>query len=292
MRRFIPGTGEVAEAPAIDESLLPPGQEPPSPEWAEAAEPPRRLRRGRRSSRNETPIEPIEVRQTSRLPSLRFRQPCTKSSSKKRARIWQRCRTNLHCSPTIPPCRRRMRWPAPRTRWPAFPAPLARVALNWLGATLEHALRRETTDQAGSFAAIEVIRQTIAALEAMLANVTAQREAEPVPHLIDALDQFIRRRRSWRSGRREPRRSFPAGVRSERRGNLVGADRDRNARRQDELDEQLLPIFLEEAAELIRRLPKIFIAWHEPRRREAAAGPSPPVPHLKGSARMAGDDPG
>ena len=289
------GTGEVAEAPpAIDESLLPPGQEPPSPEWAEAAERPD-VSAGEKAVVEETPtpIEPIEV--------LADEPPAQPAVSPTLHEIFlEEARTHLATlqnelalladNPTLPTPHAMAR--AAHTL-AGISGTVGQVALNRLGATLEHALlRRETTDQAGSFAAIEVIRQTIAALEAMLANVTAQREAEPVPHLIDALDQLYPPPAQPAIEVDENRvEAFPAEaspVRTPGQASSAPIITEMPGVK-DELDEQLLPIFLEEAAELIEAITENLRAWHtSPDDAEAARALHRLFHTLKGSARMAG----
>lgn len=63
----------------------------------------------------------------------------------------------------------------------------------------------------------------------------------------------------------------------------------RQLRLTDDLDEQLLPIFLEEAVELIREIGAELRKWHaEPQNMEPAAALARLLHTLKGSARMAG----
>ena len=175
-------------------------------------------------------------------------------------------------------------------------------ALNHLGATLEHALlRRETTDQASSIGAIEVIRLTIAALETMVANVADQREPEAAPHLVDALEQLY-----------PPPAPAPFEMPAEELAVLevaavteLPAAAEEPARPvstttastfvldtqkvKDELDEQLLPIFLEEAAELTEAITENLRTWHaNPSDGEASRALHRLFHTLKGSARMAG----
>jgi chemosensory pili system protein ChpA (sensor histidine kinase/response regulator) len=68
----------------------------------------------------------------------------------------------------------------------------------------------------------------------------------------------------------------------------AGAER-RKLRLQDDLDEQLLPIFLEEAADLVREIGVELRNWHANPQDTAAASALARLLHtLKGSARMAG----
>ena len=68
----------------------------------------------------------------------------------------------------------------------------------------------------------------------------------------------------------------------------AGAER-RKLRLQDDLDEQLLPIFLEEAVDLIREIGVELRSWHDDAQDRDSAGALARLLHtLKGSARMAG----
>jgi chemosensory pili system protein ChpA (sensor histidine kinase/response regulator) len=171
------------------------------------------------------------------------------------------------------------------------------AVLNRLGATLEHALlRRETTDQADSITAVEVIRQTIAALEVMVANVAEKRDPEAAPHLVDALEELY------------PPPALPLAETPEEL--LLAGDEEVAAPAatqtaapapaatsfvldvpsvKDELDEQLLPIFLEEAAELTEAITENLRNWRSnPSDVEASRALHRLFHTLKGSARMAG----
>ena len=165
--------------------------------------------------------------------------------------------------------------------------------VNRLGATLEHTLlRRETTDQADSIGAIEVLRQTIAALELMVANVADKRIPAAAPHLVDALEQLypppvhvteVEAEEALPvdlSPAVEPVRA-PAVAATAIQVDLTGI--------KDDLDEQLLPIFLEEAAELTVSITENLRTWHaNPADTEAARALHRLFHTLKGSARMAG----
>ncbi|MBK9445257.1 MAG: Hpt domain-containing protein [Betaproteobacteria bacterium] len=169
--------------------------------------------------------------------------------------------------------------------------------LNRLGATLEHTLlRRETTDQAASIGAIEVIRQTIDALEAMVANVAEKRDPEAAPHLVDALEQLYPPPAPTAADLPElidealaevvtaaaaPARSGAAAPFS---AILIDTQNVK-----DEFDEQLLPIFLEEAAELTEAITENLRNWRaNPDDAEPLRALHRLFHTLKGSARMAG----
>jgi chemosensory pili system protein ChpA (sensor histidine kinase/response regulator) len=179
------------------------------------------------------------------------------------------------------------------------------AVLNRLGATLEHTLlRRETTDQAASIGAIEVIRQTIDALGVMIANVAEKREPEATPHLVEALEQLypppapsavdlpelldealpeaatVATSAAAATAATPPRPAAAAPL---------GAILIDTQNVKDELDEQLLPIFLEEASELIEAITENLRNWRvSPTDQEPARALHRLFHTLKGSARMAG----
>ncbi len=177
-------------------------------------------------------------------------------------------------------------------------ATLGLGAINRLGYALEHALlRRDHAAQPNSIEALEVIRQAIAHLELMLDSLAAQREPEPAPHLIDALESLY----PAQILEPEAQTAVPAqpapglGSADEQAPDLPESAPPATAfalempRLQDELDEQLLPIFLEEAADLTRDITAQLRDW-----RNAPGSDEPPrqlarlLHTLKGSARMAG----
>ncbi|MFA7291724.1 MAG: Hpt domain-containing protein [Rhodocyclaceae bacterium] len=168
--------------------------------------------------------------------------------------------------------------------------------LNRLGATLEHALlRRETTDQAASIGAIEVIRQTIDALEAMVANVAEKREPDAAPHLVDALEQLYPPPAPSAVDFPEliaeavPEIAAAATPARQTAAAPLGAILIDTHNVKDELDEQLLPIFLEEAAELTEAITENLRNWRtSPDDEEPARALHRLFHTLKGSARMAG----
>jgi len=171
------------------------------------------------------------------------------------------------------------------------------AVINHLGAALEHALlRRETADHPESVAGIEVIRQTIAALEEMLGNVVEERMPAPAPQLLDALDTLYPLALSPAAD------EVPADAESDEadivaREAVAGAAKESTARSiiadlpavKDEIDEQLLPIFLEEAAELIAAINGHLRDWRAaPDDKETLHALHRLFHTLKGSARMAG----
>ncbi|MFC5302213.1 Hpt domain-containing protein [Azospira restricta] len=173
------------------------------------------------------------------------------------------------------------------------------AVINRLGATLEHALlRRETTDHPESIAGVEVVRQTIAALEEMVVGVADERLPEANPQLIDALDQLYPPPAALVLGEElidaappaptpatpeAPAEPAPAAAA------VPGAIVTPLAGVKDELDEQLLPIFLEEAFELIGGINEQLRQWRAaPGDHETLRALHRLFHTLKGSARMAG----
>ncbi|MBN9420896.1 MAG: hybrid sensor histidine kinase/response regulator [Candidatus Accumulibacter sp. 66-26] len=167
--------------------------------------------------------------------------------------------------------------------------------INRLGLALEHALlRRDHATHPGSVEAREVIRQTIAQIELMLAAVAEKREPEGAPYLIDALDGLfpapvVDAGDSARATEAPaPEAEAPAAA-SAAALPPAGAFTIAPPQLQDELDEQLLPIFLEEAVDLGREITAQLRVWCEAPADDAAPRTLARLLHtLKGSARMAG----
>jgi chemosensory pili system protein ChpA (sensor histidine kinase/response regulator) len=171
-------------------------------------------------------------------------------------------------------------------------------AVNCLSHALERALvRRNQGAQRDSLEAFETVRQAIAALALMLADVAREHEPEEFPPCSMSSAPCTRSR----SSTSRQCRSRPTTERKQRRPNRrlrsVAQSQRRPARPlpsdvpqlQDELDEQLLPLFLEEALDLNQNIAAQLHAWRsnpadtEPVRRLARLFHT-----LKGSARMAG----
>ncbi|HEX5804694.1 MAG TPA: Hpt domain-containing protein, partial [Azospira sp.] len=169
------------------------------------------------------------------------------------------------------------------------------AVINRLGATLEHALlRRETTDHPDSASGVEVVRQTIAALAAMIDSVAEERMPEPQPQLVDALETLYPPPAALVAGDAPPVETAAAAGDefapeiAAARAPGAGIIADLPAVK-DELDEQLLPIFLEEAAELIVGINEQLRNWRSnPGDAEALHALHRLFHTLKGSARMAG----
>jgi len=158
------------------------------------------------------------------------------------------------------------------------------MAVNRLGRALEHALlRRDASANPASLEALEIIRLAISSLEEMVESVAAQRPPEPASHLADALDTL-----------------YPAAVADQGDAHEVPAVMSAAApvaptpppapiHLKDELDEQLLPIFLEEAQELTQSITENLRYWQaDPHNADVARVLARLLHTLKGSARMAG----
>ncbi|MBI2308055.1 MAG: Hpt domain-containing protein [Rhodocyclales bacterium] len=174
------------------------------------------------------------------------------------------------------------------------------TVINRLGAALEHALlRRETTDHPDSITGVEVIRQTIAALETMVGGVADERMPEAMPQLVDALEQLYPPPAALLvtepAAEETPPDVAEEAVIAEAAPvatavpSIGGAIVTQISGVKDELDEQLLPIFLEEALELIGAVNEQLRHWRvAPADHETLRALHRLFHTLKGSARMAG----
>ena len=155
------------------------------------------------------------------------------------------------------------------------------VAVNQLGLALEHALlRREHSAQCANLEALAIVKQAVGELELMLSLLIAKREPEVRPELIAALAAL-----------------YPAAplVAPEDADHQAAAARAAPpvaapmAPLADEIDEQLLPIFLEEALDLAQGISRELRVWRgAPDDGESARRLERLLHTLKGSARMAG----
>ncbi|WP_434514884.1 Hpt domain-containing protein [Dechloromonas sp. ARDL1] len=175
------------------------------------------------------------------------------------------------------------------------------MPIHHLAIALEHALlRRDGSAQPASIEGLETVRQSIITLEEMFVGLARQESPAEQLQLIDALNDIF----------------HPAPVAEELAepvsaeiiqlpGTLStmpasepesGGEPEISAapvaalpQLTDELDEQLLPIFLEEAVDLTRDLTTQLRAWrNDPSSGVAAHGISRLLHTFKGSARMAG----
>ncbi|MBL8430397.1 MAG: Hpt domain-containing protein [Dechloromonas sp.] len=170
------------------------------------------------------------------------------------------------------------------------------MPLHRLAIALEHALlRRDGSGQAESIEGIETVRQSIITLEEMFAGLALQRAPVEQVQLIAALEDVFHAEQPVDApppasaeiialpGRGEV---LPdAGAEAAPVVSAVPALPQLN----DELDEQLLPIFLEEAVDLSRELTAQIRFWHGDLAGDAAPHAIARLLHtFKGSARMAG----
>jgi len=160
-------------------------------------------------------------------------------------------------------------------------------AINRLGLAFEHALlRRDQASSPGSLEALAIIRETISELEMMLAAVAEGRHPEAVPHLTDALDSLYPAHLTDSTETSPAQEAPPA---SEPLPAALAALAVETPQLQDELDEQLLPIFLEEALDLNESITAQLRAWRANLEDGEIARTLARLLHtMKGSARMVG----
>jgi chemosensory pili system protein ChpA (sensor histidine kinase/response regulator) len=177
--------------------------------------------------------------------------------------------------------------------------------INQLGYALEHALlRRDHSENPGSAEALGVIRRAVGELELMLSALAQRQEISVPPGLIDDLDGLFAAsvvtaavpsespvESPCESGESPP----PAQDASPEAPVLAAVPEARASLLptvpllNDEIDEQLLPIFLEEAAELNQGISAQLRAWRDdPESAEIVRILARQMHTLKGSARMAG----
>lgn len=172
------------------------------------------------------------------------------------------------------------------------------MPLHHLAIALEHALlRRDGSAHPGSIEGLETVRQTIITLDGMFVALADQQAPEEQPQLIDALSDI------YPVATHEPLLEVVAPASAEiiplhglanveespAEAPSMPAPAPVLPQLTDELDEQLLPIFLEEAVDQLRDLTVQSRAW---RADLASAEPPHAIARLlhtfKGNARMAG----
>ena len=174
--------------------------------------------------------------------------------------------------------------------------------VNQLGYALEHALmRRDHSDHAGSVQALGVIRRTVGELELMFSALSEQRDIEIPAGLIEELDSLypasVVTSPSHVLDKNDLTEAAPAA--SDEESATLVETRDSAAviapvlpnipLLRDEIDEQLLPIFLEEAVDLNQGIAAQLRVWRsEPANAEVVRILQRLLHTLKGSARMAG----
>ena len=169
------------------------------------------------------------------------------------------------------------------------------MPLHHLAIALEHALlRRDGSGLADSIEGLETVRQAILTLEEMFAGLALQRSPQEQVPLIAALEDVFHAAQPIEAPAQAsaeiielPGRTaeVPAPVAEP----LPIAPAPVLLQLNDELDEQLLPIFLEEAVDLTRDLTAQVRAWRGDLTGDAAPRAIARLLHtFKGSARMAG----
>jgi chemosensory pili system protein ChpA (sensor histidine kinase/response regulator) len=170
------------------------------------------------------------------------------------------------------------------------------MPLHRLAIALEHALlRRDGSGQAESIEGLETVRQAIITLEDMFAGLALNREPDEQIQLIAALEDIFHAAPSHDEALPPAEAETveqPGGV-AEAPESVAEAVQIATApvlpQLKDELDEQLLPIFLEEAVDLTRDLTTQVRAWRSDLAGDAAPRAIARLLHtFKGSARMAG----
>lgn len=171
------------------------------------------------------------------------------------------------------------------------------MPLHHLAIALEHALlRRDNSASPQSVEGLETVRQAILTLEEMFAGLAAQQAPEEQPGLVAALEDIyplaVAPSSDTASAQIIPLPGLSAGTTElpaegqevpERVAPVVLPQLT------DELDEQLLPIFLEEAADQVRDLTEQLRAWRSAPGESAAPQAIARLLHtFKGNARMAG----
>jgi chemosensory pili system protein ChpA (sensor histidine kinase/response regulator) len=169
------------------------------------------------------------------------------------------------------------------------------MPLNRLAIALEHALlRRDGSAHPDSIEGLETVRQAIITLESMFAGLSSQQEPAEQPQLIAALEDvfhapLIAEPVAESLGDEvvaQPEQPEPSAAPVEPMPAAAPAPVPHLT---DELDEQLLPIFLEEAADQLRDLTAQSRAWRAEPAGDAAPHAIARLLHtFKGNARMAG----
>ena len=164
-------------------------------------------------------------------------------------------------------------------------------SIHRLARALEHATERlRDLERAPSAEQTELMRQTTVTLEAMVADVAAERLPLSVPELVAQLDECGR---MPDTGPRDVSGVIFARTAPDAFKPIPALARESvpepSAPVHDDLDEQLLPVFLEEGKDLLSELHTALRVWREDADSIDASGKTARLLHtLKGSARMAG----
>ncbi|SDG77470.1 Hpt domain-containing protein [Propionivibrio dicarboxylicus] len=164
--------------------------------------------------------------------------------------------------------------------------------LNQLARALEYALlRRGPSAESASLEALGVLRQATDEIEQTLTAVIEQREISLSPDIVDALNALYPAVADSDAPAENDDAAIPApapaaeGSGKTKLATLVAA----LPQREDDIDPQLLPIFIDEAQELSQGIATQLRAWQDaPDDAEVVTALTRLLHTLKGSARMAG----
>ncbi|MER2539686.1 MAG: Hpt domain-containing protein [Azonexus sp.] len=169
------------------------------------------------------------------------------------------------------------------------------MPLNHLAITLEHALlRRDNSGRPDSIEGLETVRQAIFTLESLFAALAQQQAPEEQTQLIGALNDIFHPEPEAVAPKAEPEVPATAEVislppRSATIDQPIAVAAQAILQLQDEFDEQLLPIFLEEAEEQLGELTAQLRNWRTTLNQDGAPRAIARLLHtFKGNARMAG----
>ncbi len=178
------------------------------------------------------------------------------------------------------------------------------MPLHHLAIALEHALlRRDGSVHPASIEGLETVRQTIGALDDMFAGLALQAAPEEQPQLIAALEDIYPLAEAVLPEAETDAEPVPVSAEiiplpgrklervadSEPETGEVPVPLPELPLLNDDLDEQLLPIFLEEAADQLRELTSSLRNWRADLGGDAAPHAIARLLHtFKGNARMAG----
>ncbi len=175
------------------------------------------------------------------------------------------------------------------------------MPINKVAITLEHALlRRDGSTRPDSLEGLETVRQAIVTLEDMFAALSVQRAPEPQPAMIEALEDIyplpllLQEEHPEEESPSAPDEavadSSPLPELAQETSEGISAPRQPEMPLlQDELDDELLPIFLEEAQDLVRGFDEQLRAWRSnPADTTASRALTRLLHTFKGGARMAG----
>ena len=171
--------------------------------------------------------------------------------------------------------------------------------INRLGLALEHALlRRDNSTQRASSEAIATVASAIGELSGMLETVTLKRVPDEAGEIVGSLEALYpvvaASVPAAPADSTEPEVEAEAGMGAgpdagEPEAVTPSAPVDNLPQLPDEIDEQLLPIFLEEAIDLSQSIATQMRAWrNDPASAEPVRTLARLLHTLKGSARMAG----